>query len=443
MLSDTDISPPRLNRQGAASGQAPTESRWAMVRAIVLGVLLAAAISAVLLVDLLPSNRVILEAGDVSREDILAPRDLSYESEIRTKLAQDAAAASVPEIFDPPDASIARQQEVWARQILEYVGTVREDPYATTEDKAGWIDAIPDLDLTSSVISQTLTLSTEEWQEAEDETVRVLFRAMQGEIRDNQVPAVRRQVPTFISIRMTDDQAAVVEAFAGSLVAANTFYNAARTEEARQQARDSIAPVQEMVRQGEVIVREGTVVRPLDIEKLDAFELRQQAIRWQVVVANIAIGVIVTILLELVVFRLQPSLWANGRAAAITFLLIAIFAVLSKLMLPVPNSIVPLLYPLPALSMLLSILSGPALGLAVGVIVGLLGHHGVPARRRVDGCSKRGAGRTVEKFSASRHRRGSEQCRSYLRLWPLCARSRSAPSCHQRPGGRRRRGCGC
>jgi putative nucleotidyltransferase with HDIG domain len=345
------------------------------MRAVVLGVLLAAVISAVLLADLLPSNRVILEAGDVSREDILAPRDLTYDSEIRTKQAQDAAAASIPETFDPPDASVARQQEVRAQQILEYVGTVREDPYASLEDKAGWIDAIPDLDLTPSVISQTLALNNEEWQEAADETVRVLFRAMQGEIRDTEVPAVRRQVPTFISIRMTDDQAAVVEAFARSLVTANTFYNAARTEEARQLARDSTLPVKEAARQGEVIVRGGAVVRPLDIEKLDALELRQQAIRWQMVASNIAIAIIVTILLELVVFRLQPSLWANGRAAVITFLLIAIFVALGKLMLPVPINVVPLLYPLPALSMLLAILFGPALGLAVGVIVGLLGTY--------------------------------------------------------------------
>ena len=103
MLNDTESSPPRLSRRGAPYRRASAGNRWGILRAIVLGVLLAAVISAVLLVDLLPSNRVILEAGDVSREDILAPRDLSYDSELRTKQAQDAAAASVQEIFDPPD----------------------------------------------------------------------------------------------------------------------------------------------------------------------------------------------------------------------------------------------------------------------------------------------------------------------------------------------------
>jgi putative nucleotidyltransferase with HDIG domain len=304
-------------------------TRWALVRAAVLGVLLAVFTSVVLLVDFLPSNQVLLNEGDVSPADILAPYDLAY----------------------------------------------RADGYAPLEQKADWIATIPDLSLSPDVISQTLTLNEDDWQAAKDETVRVLIRAMQGEIRDNQVATVRRRVPTLISIDMTDDQAAVVEAVAGGLVTANTLYNAARTEEAKQQARDQTEPVKVTVRKGEAIVRQGSLVRNLDIEALDAFGLRQQEIRWQVVVAMSALAIVTTVLLELLIFRLRPTLWAQSRAAITTFVLIAIFVALGKLMLPLSDSIVPYLYPLPALSMILSILFGPALGMAVGVIVGLLGGY--------------------------------------------------------------------
>jgi putative nucleotidyltransferase with HDIG domain len=186
------------------------------------------------------------------------------------------------------------------------------------------------------------------------------------------VTSVRRRLPTLISLTTTDEQADVVEAIAGGLVAANTFYNAARTEEARQQARDNTPPVKVTIQKGEIIVRAGSLVLPDDIEALDAYGLRQQAIRWQLVVSSVALAVIVTVLLELLIFRLQPSLWSRGRASAIVFLLIAIFVALSRLMLPFPDSVVPYLYPLPALSMILSILFGPALGMALGIIVGLV-----------------------------------------------------------------------
>jgi putative nucleotidyltransferase with HDIG domain len=369
MLNDT------RGRQMASQGKKPGADHWSRVLAIVFGLLMAAVISAVLLVDFLPSNRVILNAGNVATENILAPYDLTYESEIRTRQAQEEAANAVQDTFDPPDPLVAKQQEVRTQQILEYLGSVREDTYASPEEKARWIAAIPDLDLEPETIDQILALSEDDWQEVIGETVRVLVQAMQGEIKETQVATVRRRLPTFISFRLTADQAGVVEAIAGDLVTANTFYNAARTEEAKQQARENTPPVEVAIRKGEAIVRDGTLVSPIEIEKLDAFGLRQQAVRWEMVAGTILLAIIATVLLELAIFRLRPSLWSHGRSIAAIFLLIAAFVVLSKLMLPFPDSIVPYLYPLPALSMLLAILYGPALGLAMGVIVGLVGAY--------------------------------------------------------------------
>jgi putative nucleotidyltransferase with HDIG domain len=346
--------------------------RWSTVRAIVLGLFLAAAISAILLIDFLPSRRVLLEAGDVGPSDILAPYDLTYESEIRTRQAQEAQAASVQEIYDPPDTAVGRQQEIRARQILDYMSTVREDPYASDEQKTAWLSAIPDLDLSSEVIGYVLSMSDESWLEVRDEAVRVLVQSMRGEIRESQVAARRRTVPTLISHSLSDQEADVVDAIASGLVMANTFYNAARTEEARQLARESTEPVRVSMRQGEAIIREGTLVRPVDIEVLDAYGLRQQAVRWESVASSIILAILATTMLELFVYRLEPSLWTRWRRAVVTFLLIALMIAAAKLMLPPSDTIIPYLYPLPALSMLITILFGPALGVAVGVTVALL-----------------------------------------------------------------------
>jgi putative nucleotidyltransferase with HDIG domain len=349
--------------------------RWSVLRAIVLGILLSATISGVLLVDFLPSQRVILDAGDVSRTEILAPYDLTYESAIRTRQAQDVGAVSVADVYDLPDPSVARQQEIRARQILDYISTVREDPYASGVQQVSWIAAIPDLDLPAGVISQALALDDEAWQETRDETVRVLGRAMQSEIRDDRLASVRRTLPTLIGHSFSAGQVAVVEDIAGDLVTTNAFYNAARTEELRQQAREDTAPVVWTIRQGEAIVRQGSLVRPVDIEALDAYGLRQQSVSWPSVVSAILLALLATSLLELFVFRLQPSLWQRWRTAAVTFVLVALFVIAGKLMLPFSESVTPYLYPLPALSMLLTILFGPGLGVAVGVVTGLLGTY--------------------------------------------------------------------
>jgi putative nucleotidyltransferase with HDIG domain len=235
--------------------------------------------------------------------------------------------------------------------------------------------AIPDLDLSQGVIEIILALDEEEWQEVKDETVRVLVRAMQGEIKESRVSEVRRSLSTLISLSMSGDQATVVEAIADDLVTANTFYNAVRTDEARQQAREATEPVMVTVRQGEAIVREGSRVSAQAIETLDAFGLRQRDVQWPAVAGTITLAVLTTILLVLLVFRLRPMIWMRWRAALVAVLLIAIFVALGKLMLAFPDSVIPYLYPLPALSMILSILFGPALGLASGVVVALLGGY--------------------------------------------------------------------
>lgn len=362
-------------RRADSSRQQSVPDRWSIVRAVLLGVFLTVVVGVVLLIDFLPSNQVLLNAGDISTVDILAQADLTYVSEIRTLQAQDAQAASVQEFYDPPDATVARQQEVLARQILDYVSTVRHDDYASPGEKASWIASIPELSLSSEVISETLALSEPDWQEVQEETVRVLVQAMQGEIKEGQVATVRRSVPTLISYNLTDSQTDVVEAIAGGLVTANAFYNAARTEEARQLAREDTAPVSVTFRRGEAIVRAGDRVRPVDIEALDAYGLRQQATRWESVVGVAILALIVAVLTELFIIRLQPRLWVRGRSMTVTFLLIAAFVALSKLMLPFTEDVIPYLYPLPALSMILTILFGPALGISIGVTVGLVGAY--------------------------------------------------------------------
>jgi putative nucleotidyltransferase with HDIG domain len=365
MLNDTSAqrAPPRSSMR---------RNRWSVLRGIVLGALMAVVIAAVMLIDFLPSNQVTLSVGDVSPEDILAPADLTYESEIRTKQAQDAQAASVQDIYDPPDASVARQQEVRVRQILDYVSTVRQDTYGSLEEKTGWIAAIPDLSLPPAIIGQMLNLSESDWQKVRDEAVRVLILAMQGEIQESELADLRRTLPTLISHSLSDSQAGVVQAIAGGMVKDNTFYNAARTDEARQQAREDTPPVTVTVRRGEAIVRAGSLVRAVDVEALEAFGLRQHALRWQSIAGTILFALVAAVLLSLLILRLKPEVLAKGRTSIVTLLLTAVFVAASKLMLPSTDNVIPYFYPLPALSMTLTVLFGPALGLAFGMMVGVI-----------------------------------------------------------------------
>jgi membrane-associated HD superfamily phosphohydrolase len=51
-----------------------------------------------------------ISAGEVASREIVAPRSLTYTSDVLTEAQQEAAADSVAAIYSPSDTSIARNQ---------------------------------------------------------------------------------------------------------------------------------------------------------------------------------------------------------------------------------------------------------------------------------------------------------------------------------------------
>src|SRR5450759_3723843 len=83
---------------------------WRNIRVWILGALFATGTAAILILPLLATGQVNLNAGEVAAEDIRAPHSLNYESDILTNQARDDAERSVPTQYDPLDPRVARQQ---------------------------------------------------------------------------------------------------------------------------------------------------------------------------------------------------------------------------------------------------------------------------------------------------------------------------------------------
>jgi membrane-associated HD superfamily phosphohydrolase len=119
-----------------------------------IALLFAAALAFVLgSFTILDSNR--LEPGQVSSRTILAPDRVTYTSEIQTREAQSRAETQVKDVYDPVDPEIARNQVRQATAVLDYVDTVRHDPYSDVDTKIRWMQSVPNLNLPAQVISRS------------------------------------------------------------------------------------------------------------------------------------------------------------------------------------------------------------------------------------------------------------------------------------------------
>ncbi len=351
---------------------APQDIPWP-IRARVLGLwLVTGLLTIVILVVRMPiSDQVQLQVGDVAPADVFAPRQVTYVSEVLTKQRRDLAANAVPEVYDPPQARIGRQQLTLTNHILDFVASVRTDSYADLPTKAAHIRAITAIDLPREVISRTLTLPNPAWERVSNEIESVLERVMREEIRENNLADERRKIPARVRLDLSDEDVAVVTAFVEDLLAPNSFYNAERTEQRRQQARDRVEPVTVSIERNETVIRAGDIVTAAELEALEALGLRQPAWSWKHVASAVLFVLLLGTVFIYYFYTSEPQLWMRRTEPLILTTVMIVFIAAARLAVPA-QPLWPYLFPYAALAMLISLLVGQRIALVVAGLFALL-----------------------------------------------------------------------
>lgn len=296
-----------------------------------------------------------LQVRDVAPYDIVAPSEIQYESRLRTEQARERAAQAVPDQYDSSEGAIRRQQVSRAREILEFITIVRNDPYATPEVRNDYLLAIPDLNLTPEVTLHIEQLSSADWDHVLVEAPLALDRAMREEIRESNLPAVKRRVPSLISADLSEEASVVTADLVRALVRPNSIFNEARTMELREQARSNV-PVQSVtLARGETIIRAGDLVTPEALEALTYVGLLQaEWDRWMLIRA-VALTLLILVVVIGAIYRLRPQTLTNYQELAVLVVIAVVWLLAAKFLI-IPHDWLPYLYPLAALGMLVTVL---------------------------------------------------------------------------------------
>jgi putative nucleotidyltransferase with HDIG domain len=317
-----------------------------------------------------------LSAGESATQDILAPAPISYSSQVLTDRARTVAAAAVPDVYDAPDARVARQQVLLLRDVLDYINSVRADTFAVREQQQSDLQAIQSLTISPDDARQILAFDGNSWTNVQNEALTVLEQLMRGQVRGDQLDEVRRSVPARVTVNLSEAQAQVVSALVSDLIAPNSFYNEAATQAARQAASAAVQPVNRQIVRGQAVVVRGQVVSAEDLEALQALGLLQPKTSWRQPTSGVLLTFISGVLLSLYVARFNPEFSRSPRRMMLLGLLITVFLLGARFTVP-GRTVLPFLFPIAALSMLLTVLAGPGLAVFVTVLVaGLIGYIG-------------------------------------------------------------------
>jgi putative nucleotidyltransferase with HDIG domain len=335
-------------------------------------------LSAAALLVRLPTapDAVPLSLGDVAPQDIIAPREIHYQSTVLTELQQNLAANEVPSVYGPPDASMARIQVNKLRAALTYISSVRADEYATLDQKSTDLAALQDITLTTGSVDALLEMSDTEWMNVQGETVGVLEEVMRNTIRDDRLEDAQRSIPALVSLSFTEDQAVVIAEMVSAFVAPNSYYSETLTEEKRQAARDSVEPVLKSYKVNEIVINRGSVISAVDLEALEQLGLLQEETDWTDRTSVIAL-VVVNFAFVFLYFVQRPDLRSDNRSMLLLTFLFLLFLYGARLVIP-NRTVIPFLFPIAGFSMIVTALISSRAAMVLAVPLSILAGYGLP-----------------------------------------------------------------
>ncbi|MFL5674106.1 MAG: HD family phosphohydrolase [Chloroflexota bacterium] len=341
-------------------------------RAAIAAGILILALAAILGADILPEPPLQIAEGQLATRDIVAPRAMDFESTVRTDAARQAASAAVSPQYDfttENAIAIAAAQQVAFEQRVAAIDTTFSADISPAGRKSLLQSAVSDL---SDASKTTLTgLDAARWAAVRTEAARVLDATLRTELRDTEVAETRTRLAGRMAGGLDEAERMLAAELISPLVVPNSSFSEVLTAQARDRAAEGVQPVKETIRQGEVIVRNGSPLSATDIEKIDALKLREADPDVVSFGGWFLLAVLVVLMLLAWIWRFRPALWHRDNVLILIGLLVVGATLALKLTAGRPT--LPFFLPTAAIAILLAILLDASVATMVIAVVAIVG----------------------------------------------------------------------
>ena len=355
--------------------RAPALGRFTRNDATRLGIasaVLVLVLTAILAVDLLPGDALQVQAGDLARTDIVAPRAVDFDSDVLTEEARTAARSAVPFQYDfTSDKAIA----IAAEGQRQFDGRVARADAAFElqigEDSRRSFLQTAIIDLSDAATATLQDLSPERWAELRAEAARVLDATLRTELRDSDVDIARTRLAGRMAGDLNEAERMLAAELISPLVVANSSFSGEATEAARDAAAAAVQPVVVSIVQGEVVVRNGERLTPADIETIGALGLAEDVVDTASIAGWFLLSVLVVGMLLAWIWRFRPALWHRDNVMVLIGLLVVATTIALKV--TAGRSILQFFVPSAAVGMLLAILLDASVATIVIAVIAVIG----------------------------------------------------------------------
>ena len=348
---------PRLARLREAARTDPRARAATFV--VIAGLLTAAALL------FAPPATVTYDVGAVADRAVRAPRSVAFVSTSLTDAEREKAAAAVQKQY-ATDPGVVVSASTHLAGAVTALARVRNDAAQTRDQKLASAQRLAEVQLTAAVAQDVVDMTPPEWDQLAagiDSALRTLYG--QG-IRAEQLDAVKADALKAIPAPWTDRQKRVGAELLRQNLHANVAPDQTATSLAQKDARDAVVPVQVQVAVGEVVVREGDVVKQLQVEKLRALGLANEGVDWRGAIGLLIWAGLIAGVLALFIERFATEAWLDDRKMILVILSLLAITAAGRALIP-GHTVLVYFAPFAAIAMTLTVLVGGRTALATQI----------------------------------------------------------------------------
>jgi putative nucleotidyltransferase with HDIG domain len=288
-----------------------------------------------------------LNIGDVATQDILAPRTLTFTSDILTKKARADAESRVIPVYLPVNLEISKNQLVRLKADLAQIDAIRTDLTSTEEMRVAQLIALTVYGFDDTSAKNLLAMSTSTWDSVSAKAVSVFEEIMGGTVREDMLADKLENIPNLVGLTFTKDQTFLITRLVSPHIEANSLYSDDQTALRRQAASDAILPVNRTFISGQIIIYRGGIVDELNYEALHNFGLVKSSHKNEDLIASALIVLLLAVFVGLYhrLKKLPPV--DDLRSLIIVAILFLFFLYSARFLIP-NRAVIPYVFPIAA-----------------------------------------------------------------------------------------------
>ncbi len=340
-------------------------------RLILASVLLVAAMSLILGLDVLPAQTQ-LEVDKPAPSNVQAPRAGQYTSVILTQQQRQAARDAVEPQYDYTIERGALVAAAQLRALERKLAPIDSAflPEVNASDRTEILRVIQVGGLGGDDRATLVGLSSLRWAAVRAESSRVLDTAERTELRDTEVVMMRDGLESRFAGDLSAAEVSLGASLIRPLVVPNSSFSEELTAQARDRAAEGVADVIKTWQRGETIVRSGDRVDAVALEAIDYFRLNEGGLDVARLIGFVILSILIISLMLTWIWRFRREFWHRNNVLLLLglLLLVAVFA----LKLTAGRAWLPYALPLAAVGMLVTVLLDAGVAMVLAALIAIL-----------------------------------------------------------------------